>query len=108
MDFCDFWLNGDELAVELTVKNIGKVKGDEVIQLYISDKEVSVERELKSLKGFKWVSLKTGESKMASMKIDKTALSFYDVDSGLWVVEIGEFEVLVGNSSRNILLKMRI
>jgi len=95
----------DELTVEVTIKNSGKVDGDEIIQLYISDKEASVEREVKSLKGFKRVSLKAGESKTVSLKIDKSALSFYDVDSKSWVVESGEFEVLVGNSSRNILLK---
>ena len=39
------------------------------------------------------------------MKIDKSALSFYDVDSKSWIVEPGEFEILIGNSSRNILLK---
>jgi len=42
---------GDTLEISLTVKNTGKVDGDEVIQLYISDKKASVEREVKSLKG---------------------------------------------------------
>ncbi|MCK5457358.1 MAG: glycoside hydrolase family 3 C-terminal domain-containing protein, partial [Melioribacteraceae bacterium] len=77
----------DEFTVEVTVKNTGKVDGDEIVQLYISDEEASVEREVKSLKGFKRVSLKAGESKTVSMKIDKSALSFYDVDSKSWVVE---------------------
>ena len=94
----------DELEVEVTIKNTGKVDGDEIVQLYISDKEASVKREVKSLKGFTRVSLKAGESKTVSLKIDKSALSFYDVKSKSWVVEPGEFEVLVGNSSRNILL----
>ena len=94
-----------EIEISLNVKNIGEMIGDEIVQLYISDKEASVEREVKSLKGFKRVSLNPGESKMISMKVDKSALSFYDVDSKLWVAEPGEFEVLVGNSSRNILLK---
>ena len=95
----------DSLFAEITVTNSGKVAGDEVVQLYISDKEASVEREVKSLKGFKRVSLKAGESKIISMTIDKSALSFYDVNSGSWVVEPGEFEVLIGASSRDIRLK---
>lgn len=95
----------DELTVEITVENTGKIDGDEIVQLYISDKKASVEREVKSLKGFKRVSLKAGESKIVTLKIDKSALAFYDVKSKAWVVEYGEFEVLVGNSSRNILLK---
>ena len=98
----------DELTIELTVTNTGDMDGDEVVQLYISDKEASVEREVKSLKGFKRVSLNPGESKTVSMKIDKSALSFYDVDSKSWVVEPGEFEVLVGNSSRNIILNQTL
>ncbi len=95
----------DSLTVELMVKNTSNVKGDEIVQLYIHDKKASVEREIKSLKGFQRVSLEAGESKTVSMKIDKSVISFYDVNSKMWVVELGEFEVLVGNSSRNILLK---
>ncbi|MEN8193778.1 MAG: DUF4434 domain-containing protein [Bacteroidota bacterium] len=95
----------DEITIQLTVKNIGEVKGDEIVQMYISDKEATVEREVKSLKGFKRVSLKPGESKKITLLINKASLSFYDVDSKSWIVEPGEFEVLIGNSSRNILLK---
>ena len=101
----DSMTESDSLFVKVTITNTGKIDGDEIVQLYISDKESSVEREVKSLKGFTRVSLKAGESKNVTMKIDKSALSFYDVDSKSWVVEPGEFEVLVGNSSRNILLK---
>lgn len=95
----------DSLIIEFTIKNVGEIEGDEIVQLYISDKKASVERESKSLKGFKRINLKSGESKSVSMIIDKSALSFYDVVSKSWVVEPGEFEVLIGNSSRNILLK---
>jgi len=94
----------DDLIVEVTVKNTGKIDGDEIVQLYISDKKASVEREEKSLKGFKRVSLKAGESKTISIKIDRSDLAFYDVKSKSWIVEPGKFEVLIGNSSRNILL----
>jgi len=95
----------DELTIELTLKNTGKVDGAEVVQLYIHDKKSSVEREVKSLKGYKRVHLKVGESKTVSLKVDRSALEFYDMKSKSWVVESGEFEILIGNSSRNILLK---
>ena len=65
----------------------------------------SVEREVKSLKGFARVSLEPGESKNVSFTIDKSHLSFYDVDGGNWVVEPGEFELMVGSSSRDIRLE---
>ncbi len=94
-----------ELEISLNVKNTGKMDGDEVVQLYIHDVKASVDREVKSLKGFQRVSLKKGESKTVTMKIDKSALSFYDVDAKKWVAESGKFEVLVGASSRDIRLK---
>jgi beta-glucosidase len=95
----------DSLMVEVTLRNSGEMKGDEIVQLYISDKIASVEREVKSLKGFARVSLDPGESKSVRFKVDKSHLSFYDVNSGSWIVEPGEFEILVGNSSTNILSK---
>lgn len=52
-----------------------------------------------------WFEPVYSESKTVSMKIDKSALSFYDIESKSWVVESDVFEVLRGNSSRNILLK---
>jgi len=96
---------GDTLEITVTVTNKGKVDGDEVVQLYIHDKKASVEREVKALKGFARVSLKAGESKTITFKIDKSHLSFYDIKKKEWVAEPGEFEVLIGASSRDIRLK---
>ncbi len=95
----------DTLEISLTVKNTGKVDGDEVVQLYISDKKASVEREVKSLKGFARVSLIAGESKTVSFKINKNDLAFYDVKNKAWKAEKGKFVVLIGASSRDIKLK---
>ncbi len=94
-----------EIEVSLKVKNTGRMDGYEVVQLYIHDVKSSVDREEKSLKGFQRVSLKTGESKTVTLKIDKSALSFYDVKTKEWISESGEFEVLIGASSRDIRLK---
>jgi beta-glucosidase len=95
----------DSIKVSFTVKNTGKVDGDEVVQMYISDKKASVEREKQSLKGFQRVSLKVGESKEITFTIDKSALSFYDVKTKSWKAEKGKFEVIIGASSRDIKLK---
>lgn len=95
----------DSFFVEVTVTNTGEVNGAEVVQMYICDKEASVEREVKSLKGFKRVSLKPRESKKVILSIDKSALAFYDVNSKSWAAEPGEFEVLIGASSRDIRLR---
>lgn len=95
----------DTLEVSLTVKNTGAFDGHEIIQLYISDEKASVEREIKSLKGFKRVRLKAGGSKQVSFKITKKDLAFYDVKHKAWKAEKGKFDVLVGASSRQIKLK---
>jgi len=94
-----------EIAVSLNVTNSGKVAGDEVVQLYIHDVKAGVDREVKALKGFQRVSLKAGESKAVSFKIDKSVLQFYDVNMKKWIAEPGEFEILIGASSRDIRLK---
>ncbi len=95
----------DILTVELTVKNRGEVAGDEIVQLYVHDVKSAADRPAKELKAFKRVSLKAGESKTVTMKIDKSALSYFNPDKNSWVAEPGEFEVLVGNSSKDIRLK---
>ena len=110
-EFSDLKLSRDsmkkegKITVELTIKNTGKVAGDEVVQLYIHDIKSKVDRPEKELKGFKKVHLNPGESKSVKFKIDKKSLSYYDVKSKSWVVDSGDFEMLIGNSSRNILLK---
>jgi beta-glucosidase len=94
----------DTLTIKMTVKNTGSRTGEEIIQLYVRDLAATVEREVKSLKGFVRISLKPGESKTAVFKIDKHHLAFYDENQRQWIAEPGEFEILVGNSSRDIRL----
>jgi len=95
----------DLVTVKVVIKNTGKMAGDEVVQLYIHDEKASIEREEKTLKGFKRVSLKPGESKKVFFNINKNDLAFYDVISKQWVAELGLFKVLIGSSSRDIRLR---
>jgi beta-glucosidase len=92
----------DQLEVTIDIKNTGKRTGKEVIQLYIHDVDSSLARPPKELKGFRKVFLKPGETKKVSFTLDKRSLSFYDPDKKQWMAEPGEFEVLVGSSSRDI------
>lgn len=94
----------DKLTVTLKVKNTGKVKGSEVVQLYIKDIESKIDRPTKELKGFKKVSLNPDEEKTVEMTIDKNALSFFDPTTKEWIAESGEFEILIGSSSQDIKL----
>jgi beta-glucosidase len=88
----------DILSVSVEVKNIGNVAGDEIVQLYISDKYSSVTRPVKELKEFQRVSLKPDESKVITFELDKSAFAFYDLDMN-FIIEAGEFDIHVGNSS---------
>ena len=94
-----------KVAVQLSVRNTGKVAGAEVVQVYVADEEASVERPVKELKAFKKVFLVPGEKRSVSFALDKTALSYYDVNAKDWVAEPGRFKVLVGSSSRDIRLE---
>jgi beta-glucosidase len=82
------------------VKNTGNRAGSEVVQMYIRDLFSSVTRPVKELKGFKKVFLKPGESTTVTLNITPELLSFYDINMD-YVVEPGDFEIMVGNSSRD-------
>jgi beta-glucosidase len=97
----------ETITFTLSVKNTGARDGAETVQLYISDRKSSLPRPLKELKGFKKVSLKTGEEQTVSFTIDKAALSFYDDAKGTWEAEAGEFEALIGASAADIRAKVK-
>ena len=92
------------LSVSVNVKNVGEIAGDEIVQLYISDKYSSITRPVKELKAYKRVSLKPGESKEIVFELNKSAFAYYDSEMN-YVVEAGDFDILVGNSSRDEDLK---
>ena len=95
----------ENIIVTVRVKNTGKVAGAEVVQLYLHDKESSVERPIKELKGFAKVYLVAGESKQITISLNKRDLSFWDVNSSDWLAEEGEFEVQLGSSLDKIHLR---
>jgi beta-glucosidase len=86
------------VLVDLT--NTGKREGAEVVQMYIRDAVSSVTRPVKELKGFQKVTLRPGERKTVTFEITPDLLAFYDVNMK-YVVEPGEFFIMVGNSSRD-------
>ena len=98
---------GQKIEVSLKVENTGTVAGKEVVQLYVSDLKSSLPRPPKELKGFTKVALKPGESQTVTFTLDERSLAFYDPHKKDWVAEPGEFEVLVGSSSRCIRVKAK-
>lgn len=96
---------GETLKVKFVLENTGKVAGAEIAQLYIQDEQASVERPVKELKDFIKVELRPGEKVLVQLKISEEDLSFYDEKTSKWVAEPGKFNVMIGSSSKEILLK---
>ena len=92
----------DQISFTVTVKNTGDREGQEVVQLYISDKKSSLPRPVKELKGFKKVKLAPGEEKEVTFTIDKEALSFFDDAQHAWIAEPGKFEAIIAASAADI------
>ena len=98
----DFMKDTDTMEVSVDVKNTGSMAGREVVQLYVSDKESTVIRPVKELKGFEKVELAPGETKTVTFRLDKRAFAYYSVKIHDWHVETGAFDLLVGSSSQDI------
>lgn len=93
-------ING-EITATVTLTNTGKYDGAEVVQLYLRDRVGSITRPVQELKGFRKVFLKAGESKEVSFKITSDLLKFYNYDLD-YVCEPGDFDVMIGGSSRDV------
>jgi beta-glucosidase len=90
------------LRVSVDVQNTGACAGQEVVQLYVRDLESSLMRPEKELKAFAKVSLEPGETKTVVLALNRESLAYYDDGAQQWVAEAGEFEVMVGRSSRDM------
>lgn len=90
------------------VRNTGSVAGADVAQVYVGDVKASVPRPVKELKGFAKIRLAPGEEKEVTVTLDRRAFAFYDVTRHDWVVEPGEFRIMVGTNARDIHLDGRV
>ncbi|PLX01704.1 MAG: glycosyl hydrolase [Marinilabiliales bacterium] len=97
-----------ELSVSVVIKNTGSKKGKEVIQLYLTDKESRLQRPKKELKRFSKVELNPGEEKEITFKLDANDFSYFDSKRNMWIAESGQFDILLGSSSRDIRQKETI
>lgn len=101
-------MDNETVTVSVRIKNIGEVEGAEIVQLYVRDVESTIFRPDKELKGFDKVFLKLGEEKRVEFILDKRSFAYYNVNIKDWHVEEGNFEILVGASSRDIRLKAEV
>lgn len=100
--------DADTVTVSFKIKNTGKVDGAEIAQIYVADKESTIFRPVKELRAFEKVFLKAGEEKKVSVELSKRAFAFWNININDWMVETGEFDILIGASSREIRLSKTI
>jgi len=106
-EYGDIMLTGGEMnsdksiEAKITIKNTGKVKGKEVVQLYLQDIIGSRTRPVKELKGFQLVELEPGESQTVTFSISPKMLEFYTANR-VWEVENGDFNIFIGGNSRDL------
>lgn len=98
----------DKIEVSFTIKNTGAVAGSEIAQVYVGKGDTSIFRAPKELKGFEKIRLEPKEKKTIKIELDNRAFSFYNTAISDWCVENGEYDILVGSSSRDIQLNAKI
>ena len=92
----------DTLTVSVNVRNTGKVKGKEVVQLYVGMPESHTIRPVKELRGFEKIELEPGEEKTVTFTLAKRAFAYYRTDISDWYVESGDYTIMAAKSSRDI------
>ena len=93
------------VSVSFRLKNTGKRKGDEVAQVYVRIPETGGVVPIKELKGFRRIPLKSGESRVVEIELDKEQLRYWDAGLGRFIVPQGAFDIMVGASSKDIRLQ---
>src|SRR6266849_4436800 len=96
------------VTVSFDVSNTGEREGSEVAEVYVGDRHASVPRPIKELKGLAKIHLMPGETRRASVTLDRRALSFYDVNSKQWKAESGDFDIYVASSAEQINLQGKL
>lgn len=92
-------LGSGRFEARVLVKNTGQRAGEEVVQLYVQDKVSSIVRPVRELKGFEKILLEPGMAREVRFEIGEEALGYFD-NNGKFVVEPGEFEVMIGGNSQ--------
>lgn len=96
------------LSVSLNIKNVGDMDGKEIVQLYVAKKGGKVFRPNIELKGFTKVEVKAKGSAVAQICLDRRAFTYYDTQKNDWVLEAGEYELLIGASCEDIRCRLTI
>lgn len=97
--------SGADVLVEFELKNTGKRAGAEVAQVYVRPGKAGVPRPVQELKAFQKITLKPGENQTVRLLLAKEAFCYYDDKQSAWVAERGDYQIVVGASSRDLRLR---
>lgn len=98
----------NEIEILFKIKNIGNMKGKEIAQIYISQENSCIFKPKKELKEFEKVELDVGEEKEIKIILSKKAFEYYNPETSSWSVEQGKYKILIGKSSKDIVLEKEI
>lgn len=98
----------DTVTVSVDVTNTGSMAGKEIVQLYVGDQTKTVRRPIRELKGYEKVSLRPGETKTVHFTLDHRSFAWYNTDIKDWYAASGDYEILIGASSRDMRLSGNI
>lgn len=98
----------DKIEVKFKIKNIGKVTGKEIAQIYISQIESKIYKPNKELKEFVKIKLSPNEEKEIAVKLNRKSFEYYNTETKSWKIEEGTYQIQIGKSSRDIVLKQEI
>ena len=98
----------NEIEILFKIKNIGNMKGKEIAQIYISQENSCIFKPKKELKEFEKVELDVGEEKEIKIVLSKKAFEYYNPETFSWSVEQGKYKILIGKSSKDIVLEKEI
>ncbi len=102
------WLGGETLRVAMRLTNTGPRAGAEVVQLYVGERVPSAHRPVRELRAFRKVWLEPGESRRLEFELTPAALAWYSEETGGWRSDPGDYELCIGNSSRDLPLRSSI
>lgn len=95
----------ESISVSVDIRNTGNIAGKEIVQLYVADHTNAIQRPVKELKNFVKILLEPGEKQTVTMELDRRSFAWYSTQLHDWYAASGEYEILIGASSRDIRLR---
>lgn len=99
--------NSDDVAVSFDLENTGSQAGKEVAQIYVANHASQTIMPVDELRDFVKVELQPGETKHLTVKLSRRAFAWYNPENETWEADNGQYEILVGSSSRDIRLRQK-